>query len=106
MPETKITSIIFEGDLWLAFLDGDGNNLGRQLWGNNTKLALLNETEKKAVISRGRDTSGQKLGGVTRLQGATVGIYGNTFNEKILAAINRKKTFAISSVSIISPLLS
>jgi hypothetical protein len=78
--------ILASGDLYMDFLDNNGESTGFQLVGNAKKFAPKVETETKENKLNGRDTLGQTADSFTRITSATLAITFNRYDPNILAA--------------------
>lgn len=78
--------LIAAGDLYMDFLDSNGNSTGFQLAGNCKKFAPKVETETKENKLNGRDTFGQTAESFTRITGSSLSMTFNRYDPQILAA--------------------
>jgi len=78
--------IIAAGDLYMDFLDSDGNSTGFVLAGNCKQFAPKVETETKENKLNGRDTFGQTAESFTRITGSSLSMTFNRYDPNILAA--------------------
>lgn len=78
--------LVAAGDLYIDFLDSNGNSTGFQLAGNCKKFAPKVETETKENKLNGRDTFGQTSESFTRITGNSLSMTFNRYNPQLLAA--------------------
>lgn len=84
--QTTPQGIIAAGDLYMDFLDSDGNNTGFVLAGNCKKFAPKIETEVRENKANGRDTYGQTTETFSRITGNSLSMVFNRYDPSILAA--------------------
>jgi hypothetical protein len=80
------SGLVASGDLYMDFLDSNGNSTGFQLVGNCKKFAPKVETETKENKMNGRDTFGQTSESFTRITGSSLAMTFNRYDPQILAA--------------------
>jgi len=78
--------LIAAGDLYMDFLDSDGNSTGFQLAGNCKQFAPKVETDVKENKLNGRDTFGLTAESFTRITGSSLSMTFNRYDPNILAA--------------------
>jgi hypothetical protein len=80
------TGLIAGGDLYMDFLDDNGNSTGYVLVGNCKKFAPKVETETKENKLNGRATLGQTADSYTRITSSTISLVFNRYDPTLLAA--------------------